>query len=251
MITLYIFAGIVIVLVIALAVLKALFEGGGDEEKAKYQYKRKNFFLTRAEHECYDALVEAVGQEYRIFAQVHLPTLVEHKIKGQDWRAALAHINRKSVDFVLCDKAYLSAKLAIELDDISHERSDRQERDREVERIMQDAGLPLLRLENHGRFNPSELARKIKESLGTGEADPQKEFRDRFAAMSEEQLVGAFNREVGNSGWTSSRAAYLAALRDEFNVRGYDYSAIGKEGFSLKNKVKLVDKTIVLVESSE
>jgi very-short-patch-repair endonuclease len=78
----------------------------------------------------------------------------------------LAHINRKSVDFVLCDKAYISPKLAIELDDKSHERPDRQERDKEVERILSDAGVPLLRLESRGSFNPTELAQSIKSGLG-------------------------------------------------------------------------------------
>lgn len=161
---LYIIVGIVVVAAFIFGALKRGPFGGEYEERAKYKYTRKNFFLTRAEHECYDALVEAVGQEYRIFAQVHLPTLVDNKIKGQNWRAALAHINRKSVDFVLCDKAYLSAKLAIELDDSSHECSDRQERDQEVERILKDAGIPLLRLQNHGSFNPNELAQKIRDS---------------------------------------------------------------------------------------
>ena len=163
MTTFYIIINIIIVIAIAIAVSRGGF--ANVVEKAKYRYNRKNFFLTRAEHECYDALVEAVGAEYRIFAQVHLPTLVDHTVRGQDWRAALAHINRKSVDFVLCDKAYLSPKLAIELDDKSHERPDRQERDREVERILREAGVPLLRLENHGNFNPSELAQKIKDML--------------------------------------------------------------------------------------
>ena len=160
----YIIIGIILVIAAAIAVSRGGFVGV--EEKAKYRYDRKNFFLTRAEHECYDALVEAVGAEYRIFAQVHLPTLVDHTVRGQDWRAALAHINRKSVDFVLCDKAYLSPKLAIELDDKSHERSDRQERDREVERILRDAGVTLLRIENRGNFNPDELKGLITKSLG-------------------------------------------------------------------------------------
>ncbi|MDO8676047.1 MAG: DUF2726 domain-containing protein [Candidatus Azambacteria bacterium] len=159
----YIIIGLIVVVAIAITISRGGF--ADIEEKAKYRYNRKNFFLTRAEHECYDALVEAVGAEYRIFVQVHLPTLVDHTIRGQDWRAALAHINRKSVDFVLCDKAYLSPKLAIELDDKSHERPDRQERDSEVERILREAGVPLLRLENRGNFNPSELAQKIKDML--------------------------------------------------------------------------------------
>jgi len=159
----YIIIGIIVVIAIAIAVVRGGFTDR--EERAKYRYNRKNFFLTRAEHECYDALVEAVGAEYRIFAQVHLPTLVDHTVRGQDWRAALAHINRKSVDFVLCDKKYLSPKLAIEMDDKSHDRPNRQERDREVERILRDAGVPLLRLENRGSFNPSGLVQQIKDAF--------------------------------------------------------------------------------------
>jgi very-short-patch-repair endonuclease len=170
MIKLYILAGIVLAIGIALTILKSKFEGG-EKEKAKYQYNRKQFFLTRAEHECYDTLVAAVGNEYHIFAQVHLPTLLDNKVVGQDWRAALAHINRKSVDFVLCDKAYLSPKLAIELDDKTHEQPDRQERDKEVERILSDAGVPLLRLENHGAFNVADFSQKIKLALETPKAN--------------------------------------------------------------------------------
>ncbi|TXI92370.1 MAG: DUF2726 domain-containing protein [Burkholderiaceae bacterium] len=160
---LYILAGIVIALVIVLAILKVVVEGGDEKEKPKYRYTRKQFFLTRAEHECYDALVAAVGDKYHVFAQVHLPTILDNKVKGQDWRAVLAHINRKSVDFVLCDKAYISPKLAIELDDKTHERPDRQERDKEVERILADTGVPLLRIENKGRFDPADLALRINE----------------------------------------------------------------------------------------
>src|SRR5260221_4120237 len=84
-----------------------------ERHEKRYQYKRKGFSLTRAEHECYDALISAVGKEFYIFPQVHLASLLDNKIVGQNWRAALAHINRKSVDFVLCDKAYISPKLAI------------------------------------------------------------------------------------------------------------------------------------------
>ena len=162
---LYILAGVIIVAVVALAIARAVFEGGEDEEKKKYRYTRKNFFLTRAEHECFDALMAVVGNDYLIFAQVHLPTLIDNKVVGQNWRAAFRHINGKSVDFVLCDKAYISPKLAIELDDKTHERPERQERDVEVERILQEAGVPLLRLQNKGRFDTAELTRMIRERL--------------------------------------------------------------------------------------
>lgn len=170
MTSIYILIGIIIVIGATAGFLRDKFDI--QDEKPKYDYKRRNFFLTRAEHECYDALVQAVGQEYLIFAQVHLPTLLDNKIVGQNWNAAFRHVSQKSVDFVLCDKAYISPKLAIELDDKSHERPDRQGRDQEVERILKGAGMPLLRLENHGKFNPEDLAKKIRGALNLSDTPP-------------------------------------------------------------------------------
>lgn len=157
---LIILAVVVVVVVLIVEVLKGK---GAVSQKAKpaYQYKQKNFIMTRAEHECFDSLMAAVGSEYHIFPQVHLASIVDSKVKGQNWNAAFRHINQKSVDFVLCDKAYISPKLAIELDDKTHERADRVERDSEVERILVAAGLPLLRINNTGSFNSQELLEKI------------------------------------------------------------------------------------------
>ena len=160
---LYILVAVVLIIVGVFAIFKG--KGGSEETRAKYQYRRKQFFMNRAEHEFYDKLVQAVGNEYYIFAQVHFPTVLDHTIKGQVWRAALAHINRKSVDFVLCDKAYISPKLAIELDGSSHEREDRKERDEEVERILEEAKMPLLRLKNNNGLTTDELRERIKKEV--------------------------------------------------------------------------------------
>lgn len=121
--------------------------------------------MTQAECKCFNSLVEAAGSTYYIFVQVHLPSVLDHKIhNGQKWFAAFRHIDEKSVDFVLCTKNDLRPVLAIELDDWSHERLDRQERDREVERILKNAELPLLRLKNNSDM-PDALVLKINSSL--------------------------------------------------------------------------------------
>ncbi len=161
---LYLFIGVLIVLGVVFIFLKAKLDKN-EKEKVKYQYKRKDFFMTRAEHECFDALVLAVGDRYHVFPQVHLPTVIDSKVVGQNWNAAFRHISQKSVDFVLCDKSYIKPILAIELDDKTHQRKDRIERDGEVERVFKGADLPLLRLENHGQFNAAELAQKVSDIL--------------------------------------------------------------------------------------
>jgi len=143
-------------IVFGLIVIIALFVAGfflKPVRGVRYRYTRKEYIMTKAEHKCFNALVEAVGDRYYVFPQMHLSHILYHKIGGQNWYGAFRHIDEKSVDFVLCDKDKLSPRLAIELDDWSHDRTDRQERDREVERILKEVGMPLLRLKDHSLFD--------------------------------------------------------------------------------------------------
>ena len=52
------------------------------------------------------------------------------------------------------------------------------------------------------------------------------DFAEQFAASSITSLVDSFNRQVGNRGWTSARAAHDLALIDELKRRGIDVSAV-------------------------
>lgn len=161
---LIIFIVLIIVVVIALKIyLPEIFLT--KESKSLYNYKRKDFLMSRAEHEFFDILIYAVADKYYVFPQIHLPTILDNKVVGQNWKGAFRHIDEKSVDFVVCDKAYIKPLLAIELDDRSHERRDRQNRDGEVGRILNGAGLPLLRFSNNGNFNKEEIKRLVLEKL--------------------------------------------------------------------------------------
>ncbi len=126
-----------------------------------YHYTPKQFFLTKPEHECFDALMSAVGDKYYIFPQVKLDKFLDEHKKGQNWTTARRHINQKSVDFLLCDKVWLNPKLAIELDDSTHDRNDRRERDGEVERILTNCCFPLLRLHYSDVLSLESLKQKI------------------------------------------------------------------------------------------
>jgi very-short-patch-repair endonuclease len=137
----------------------------GSKSTVVYRYGRKDFFMNRAEHEFFDVLIDVVGSSYYVFPQVHLSTILEHKIKGQDWRAAFSRINGKSVDFVICDKAYIKPLLAIELDGRSHEADSVRQRDVNVERIFEGAELRLLRFANQGSPNREEVKRRVSAAL--------------------------------------------------------------------------------------
>jgi hypothetical protein len=137
------------------------------KERPFYNYARKDYIMTKAEHNFFTRLQTIFGQTYHVFPQVHLSSILdEKKITGQNWKAAFKHINGKSVDFVLCDKQYAKPFVALELDDSTHDRAERQNRDQEVERIFEGAKLPLVRFRAIDTFSDQEIENKIRNSLG-------------------------------------------------------------------------------------
>jgi hypothetical protein len=52
-------------------------------------------------------------------------------------------------------------------------------------------------------------------------------FADYFKDKSDEELVEAFNRQVGNPGWAEARSRHLHGIHLELGRRGIDYSAVG------------------------
>jgi hypothetical protein len=124
-------------------------------------YKRKRYILTSAEYRFYKALRLATGDQFIIAPQVHLEDLVEVDHSEKNWRTYHNKIDRKSVDFVLFDKQTVVALLAIELDDSSHRRPDRQERDGFVNSIFASAGLKLLHVPVREYYPVEELKAQI------------------------------------------------------------------------------------------
>ena len=135
------------------------------KEAPVYSYGRKDYIMTKAENDFFGVLKELLQDRYQIFPQVHLTALFDQKVKGQNWNAAFRHINSKSVDFVVCDKTYARPLLAIELDDFSHDAEERRSRDVEVERIFENANMPLLRFRDYKTMSREAIATQIERVL--------------------------------------------------------------------------------------
>ncbi len=126
-----------------------------------YQYTKKKYLLSKPESDFFKTLDRILDNQYYIFPQIHLDSILDNKVIGQDWKGALSHIQRKSIDYVICDKIYLSPLLAIELDDSSHSRNDRRYRDNLIERLFQEANMPLLRIQSTDVKNTEKIRNDI------------------------------------------------------------------------------------------
>lgn len=106
-------------------------------------YFRKKTLLNEKEQVLFHRLVEAMPNCY-VMAQVRLADIVGVK-KGNGWQTWFNKINRKSVDFVICDKSF-AVLACIELDGKTHEQEDRQKADESKDEALQAAGIPIVRI---------------------------------------------------------------------------------------------------------
>ena len=134
--------------------------------KSKYFYLPKRFIMNHNEYKFFRLLNLALGYKYSIIPQVHLDELVKPYSTGKSRIFSFRHINQKSVDFVICNKQSMHPLLAIELDGDSHTKKNSINRDIEVERILEEAGIPLKRFTNNQPFSSVEIEKQIAEIIG-------------------------------------------------------------------------------------
>lgn len=135
-------------------------------------YERMPALLTAAERDFYTMLRDAAPAGCQVFAQVSLAGLVQVK----PWaRQNYTHFNRiqaKRLDFVLVDAATLAPRLVIELDDASHDRADRRERDAFLDEVLAGVGLPILHQRWQRRYNPHALTAQIAAAMRSAAPTP-------------------------------------------------------------------------------
>lgn len=146
---------------VAIAVFKFLVESKAEPlEEGTYE-KRK--ILTDAEQSFYQKLKELVADRYYIFPQIHLANLLTVKAQGKNWKKLFNKVIQKSVDFVLVDKVTFETKLVIELDDHTHLRKNRVDRDSFVDSSLKSAGIAIIHVKEH---NLEEISQIINQGHG-------------------------------------------------------------------------------------
>ncbi len=117
-------------------------------EKQELPYILKNKILTNREIEFYKAL-KNITDKYNliIFSKMRIADIVDVKPYTKNHRGWFQRISQKHIDFILCNQE-LKPKILIELDDSTHDTSERIERDNFVNSIFSNSGIRLLRFRN-------------------------------------------------------------------------------------------------------
>lgn len=132
-------------------------------------YESRNTLHTPAEQTFHNALQRVVdGDQYQINGKTRLADLIQ--VRGSQvtpgWQSAFNRIKSKHVDFVIIEKGSSRILGVIELDDSSHNRSDRIERDQFVDKILKQAGIPILHVPWCRNYPLLELEQRLSDVLG-------------------------------------------------------------------------------------
>jgi very-short-patch-repair endonuclease len=106
-----------------------------------------------------------------IFCKVRLADLVFVRKEAEWDKAHFNRIQAKHIDFIVCDITTSAVRLAIELDDRSHDRADRRDRDAFVDKVLAGVGITLLRFRAQSNYNVRGLSSKLAALLGRKRRD--------------------------------------------------------------------------------
>lgn len=140
-----------------------------EKDAEKYPYKKKGYLLSKAENNFYEVLSNVLkDQDIVINCKVRLADLL-YIPKGVSSRQSYFNrIQSKHVDFVICKRRLMVPLLAIELDDKSHQRNDRIERDEFLDQALEDAMLPIIRVKASDSYNVNDLRERIMRVINIG-----------------------------------------------------------------------------------
>lgn len=154
----------ILLVMVVLAVLLGRFVGRArpgvaTPSRLTFPYRRRKALFSAAERSFLGVLDREVEGRYRVFGKVRLYDVLDviGAVSSSERKAAFNRVVQKHVDFVLCRPDDLSIVAAIELDDGSHERAGRQERDLFVDAACRAAGLPLLRFPVKASYTAAEV----------------------------------------------------------------------------------------------
>ena len=148
------------------SLIARFFSANTAEPTEKFPYAKRDHFLSAAELSFYHVLLTAVDAKHTLLTKVNLGDIfyVQQPHKNV---AARNRIDRKHVDFLLCDAKTMEPVLGIELDDSSHQKKKQQEKDIFQDAVFAAAELPILRIKAARSYLPQKLQEAVQGHLAS------------------------------------------------------------------------------------
>ncbi len=131
--------------------------------ESHFPYEPQEVIFSSAERSFFGVLVQAVGEDAVVLGKVRIADVMKPRkgLNRSDWQKAFNRISAKHFDYVVCTPDTLSVIAVVELDDRSHAKKKRMERDQFVESACSAAGITLHRVKARAAYNVVSLKELI------------------------------------------------------------------------------------------
>jgi len=126
-----------------------------------FPFRVRDDFLSNAEISFYHVLQLELNGEGVICPKVSLAELF-FITDNKEFQRYFNMISRKRIDFLVCDPITMRPLYGVELDDQSHQKAARIQRDAFVEKLFSQAGIPLLRFPAKATYNLADVKLQLK-----------------------------------------------------------------------------------------
>ena len=166
--------------------IEELLQGGDKKELVDFPYQTRDDFLSPAERSFYFVLKKSVADWADVCPKVNLGDIFYATCGSFGERQSYTNkIDRKHVDFLLCDKNTAVPLIGVELDDKSHNQTKRKERDLFVENVFKKAALPLERISVKASYNPAEINSMLMKAANVGKIGMAKDSPEKTKIQGE------------------------------------------------------------------
>jgi len=147
-----------------LRLLKLLI-GRSSTQHVELNYISKGPLMSAAEQHFYNTLLNIAPADNQVMSKVRVADLLEPNEKGKRYQIAFNKICSKHIDFVVVNKETMDVVICIELNDKSHKRKDRKQRDQLLTDAFEKAQIPLLFIPVKRSYSEQDISNLINEKL--------------------------------------------------------------------------------------
>ncbi|MED9891881.1 CFI-box-CTERM domain-containing protein [Ruminococcus champanellensis] len=120
-----------------------------------FLYERREALLSNCEIAFFGAIQNALPAGFFVFPQINLAAFVLRTDQASYHNELF-----RNIDFLITDHAYVP-KIAVEINDKSHLERNRHTRDQKIQKILEEAGIPLLTLWTSYGINQAYISQRI------------------------------------------------------------------------------------------
>lgn len=171
-------------------------------------YQRRPQFLSDPELAAYHILTKVFDANIRIFAKVALPQLIASFRPKEQEVSHWGRVQRRRIEFLLCAGSNLEPILAVKVT-ASFSRD-------VIDDVLEDIGLPLLRLKPRNAYNLEDVTRRInfvlQDSTLNGMTSQQESYVTEQTELGEEpERTSILSR--------SSTLRFLSGIKNKYHER--------------------------------